>query len=139
MADLLMPFAGGILIGLAATIMLLFNGRVTGVSGILGNFVSSSGGRRWQGAFLLGLFAGGLIVAHYFPSHLQNLTGRTITTIALAGLFVGYGTSLGNGCTSGHGVCGVSRLSLRSLVATATFIAAGIAAVSVIRLTGAAL
>lgn len=137
--QIVLPLLGGALIGLAATLMLLFNGRVTGVSGILGGFVSARGDRGWQGAFLLGLLFGGALLTQILPESLINSTGRTLTTTALAGLFVGYGTSLGGGCTSGHGVCGVSRLSLRSIIATATFIGAGVITVAIIRISGAGL
>jgi uncharacterized membrane protein YedE/YeeE len=134
--SILGPLLGGALIGLAATLMLLLNGRVAGVSGILGGFVSQSGQRLWQGSFLAGLICGGLIITALMPEQMINTSDRSLTLICLAGLFVGYGTSLGSGCTSGHGVCGISRFSLRSLLATLTFIVAGIVTVATLRLLG---
>ena len=130
--------AGGLLIGLAAALMLLGAGRIAGVSGILGRAtgLSDSGMSRssaWM--FLLGLPLGALAVL--------VLTGEGLPTrfagpvpLVVAGLLVGIGTRLGSGCTSGHGVCGVSRLSQRSIVATLTFMAAGIATVAVMRAAG---
>lgn len=129
--------AGGVLIGLAAAVMLLGLGRIAGVSGLAAKAVGLGGsGISRSGAwmFVIGLPLGALIVA--------LLTGgiearfASPLTLAVAGLLVGIGTRLGSGCTSGHGVCGVSRLSPRSLVATITFMAAGIATVAVMNAMG---
>lgn len=130
--------AGGALIGLASSLLLLANGHVAGVSGILGSAVrhpSRAGAWRW--AFLLGLVCGGTALAFALPSAVAP-SPRSMITVAVAGLLVGLGTGTGSGCTSGHGVCGLSRFSPRSLVATLTFIATGAAAVLATRLLGGA-
>ena len=125
--------AGGALIGLAATMLVLLNGRIAGISGVLGGLLPPTRGDiAWRAAFLLGLFAAPWLwraVAAWPP---VTIDAGTVATVA-AGLLVGFGTRLGSGCTSGHGVCGLSRLSSRSLVATLAFMAAGFAAVWVIR------
>ncbi len=127
---------GGALIGLAVTLMLLLNGRVTGISGILYGVISSGhkGDRAWRWTFLGGLFAGGLVlnITHFWSPSELDFSVDTMKLIVAGGL-VGFGTVLGSGCTSGHGVCGISRLSFRSLVATLIFIAAGITAVSLFK------
>lgn len=126
---------GGGLIGIAVTVMLLFNGRVTGISGIIGGALSYT--RKdwlWRFTFFLGLAAAGLFLQFNRPELLVNQTDRNVGAVALAGLLVGYGTLLGNGCTSGHAVCGISRFSIRSLLATVTFMGFGFAAVAIARL-----
>jgi uncharacterized protein len=126
------PLLGGALIGLAASMLLFFNGHIAGVSGILNHVFQT----RWRMAFILGLVAGG---AGYF--YLGGPAGRSsfsvdadvgigIVQTMIAGLLVGFGTVYGSGCTSGHGVCGVSRLSLRSIVATLLFILSGFVTVT---------
>jgi uncharacterized protein len=130
--------AGGALIGLAASLLLLGNGRIAGISGILsGLLVRQPGDVSWRGWFLGGLLLAGLVGQLIAPESI-GLSPRSLALTAAAGLLVGVGTRIGNGCTSGHGVCGLSRLSLRSLAATATFIASGIAAVFVVRVLGGA-
>ena len=125
----LMPLLGGVLIGLAATLMLFFNGRVMGVSGIINGLLSySKGDMGWRIAFVLGVLAGGLVLNIANPELFANTTERSMGLIALAGFLVGFGTIMGSGCTSGHGVCGISRFSPRSLIATVTFIVSGIIA-----------
>ncbi len=125
--------AGGALIGLAAAMMLLFNGRIAGISGILGGvFTPRHGDVGWRVAFLGGLLSGGLLLALAWPSALAGTLDRSVAALAVAGLLVGFGTRMGSGCTSGHGVCGLSRFSPRSAVATVTFMAAGVAAAAVI-------
>jgi uncharacterized membrane protein YedE/YeeE len=122
---------GGALIGLSATLLLISNGRAAGISGILsGIFTTNIEARSWRLAFLLGLLLAGLIAAlvHLGPYPSVGPLWR----ILLAGLLVGFGTRLGEGCTSGHGVCGLSRLSFRSLVATITFMAVGMLVVRLI-------
>ena len=124
---------GGALIGVSASLMLGFNGRVTGISGIVGGLVApASGDVAWRALFVAGLVLGGLVAHALWPAAFTVTTASTGVTV-LAGLLVGFGTRVGNGCTSGHGVCGVSRLSPRSLAATATFIAAGALTVLVTR------
>jgi uncharacterized membrane protein YedE/YeeE len=127
---------GGGLIGLAASLLLIGSGRVAGISGIAGNLLLGSAGERlWRAAFVLGLMTAGLVFARVEPS-LIGASPRPLLVVAAAGLLVGIGTRLGSGCTSGHGVCGLSRLSPRSLVATVTFIAAGAATVAALRWIG---
>ena len=122
------PFAstiGGLLIGVAAALLLLLSGRIAGISGIVGGLVDTPRrDRDWRVAFLFGLFGAGLLAFAWMPAQFGTSPASTVG-IVVAGLLVGFGTRLGNGCTSGHGVCGVSRLSRRSLVATGTFILAG--------------
>ncbi len=134
---------GGILIGLAAAILMVFNGRVAGISGVLGGILAPRscedhvGVGSWRGAFMAGLLAGGVGLVIVAPelfsaaAEMANLeaTGRGLGVLVVAGLLVGFGTRMGGGCTSGHGVCGLARLSKRSLAATLTFM--GVAAVVV--------
>jgi uncharacterized membrane protein YedE/YeeE len=124
---------GGVLIGLASAVLLLFNGRVAGISGIAGRLVVADGGeRRWRVAFLAGLLAAGFVARAVAPSALGPIT-PSLPVLALAGLLVGFGTGLANGCTSGHGVCGMSRGAPRSIAATMTFMAVACALVFVLR------
>jgi uncharacterized membrane protein YedE/YeeE len=111
---------GGALIGLAAAVALVVHGRIAGISGILGRAFDRDDGRRFRLAFIAGLVIAGAIAAAISPSSFGPGV-RSLPGLALAGLLVGVGTTLGNGCTSGHGVCGISRLSPRSIVAVATF------------------
>lgn len=125
--------AGGALIGLAAALFVLFNGRVAGISGILGGLLQwPKGDIAWRVAFLLGLIAAPAVYGLFAPLPTVRVDAGTATLVA-AGLLVGIGTRYGSGCTSGHGVCGLSRLSPRSLVATVAFMAAGFAAVFIVR------
>ena len=115
---------GGALIGLSASILLAFDGRVAGISGIVGRlFRGDPIERGWRLAFVGGLAAGALGVAAVAPASITPTLTQPIALTVVAGLLVGVGTQLGNGCTSGHGVCGMSRLSKRSIVATMTFMA----------------
>lgn len=125
---------GGLLIGAAAALLIVANGRVAGISGILGGLPEArAGDRTWRVAFLLGLLAAPLLAlgAGLVPGN--SASPATMPVLIAAGLLVGYGTRLGNGCTSGHGVCGVARLSPRSLAATGTFMAAGALTVFLVR------
>jgi len=125
--------AGGLLIGVAAAMFLFLNGRIAGVSGILGGLLRpASGDIAWRLAFLLGLVAAPLAFALAAPLPEAQVDAGTLTLVA-AGLLVGVGTRYGSGCTSGHGVCGLSRRSPRSVVATVAFMLAGFATVFVIR------
>jgi uncharacterized protein len=117
---------GGILIGISASSMLLFDGKIVGISGILAGLLRPvRGDTLWKACFLGGLIAGGVLLRWILPQAFEFGILRSSGVLALAGLLVGFGTRLGSGCTSGHGVCGVSRLSARSMVATITFIATG--------------
>ena len=140
-ASMLYPLLGGAIIGIAVTVMLLFNGRVTGISGIVSSAISTrSADNKWRWAFLSGLLVGGFVIHRLHPELLSNLSDRTSVQIVIAGLLVGYGTVMGSGCTSGHGVCGISRFSVRSLIATITFMLFGVITVTAVRyLTGGSL
>ena len=117
---------GGALIGLAAAALLLVHGKVAGISGIVSGAISGDrGDLPWRSAFIAGLLAGGALFAWRAPGLLAPSMPRGPIWIAIAGLLVGYGTRLGNGCTSGHGICGVGRLAPRSMLATAAFIGVG--------------
>ncbi|MFZ5656083.1 MAG: YeeE/YedE family protein [Pseudomonadota bacterium] len=120
--------AGGVLIGLSASLLLWLNGRVAGVSGILGGVLQPrQGDVAWRVAFLAGLVAAAGLYTALAPAAPLPRTGFSPTGLVIAGLLVGFGTRMGNGCTSGHGVCGLGRLSMRSLAAVATFMATAIA------------
>ena len=126
MNSILWAVVGGGLIGLAASWLLLAKGRVAGISGILGKLVWGWDAHSpWRLAFVAGLLTGGVVLSMLLPDAMVAPSGRSLTMIAVAGGLVGFGTQLGSGCTSGHGVCGLSRMSPRSLVATLTFMAAG--------------
>ncbi len=117
---------GGGLIGLAAALLLMLNGRISGISGILGDLLRPRQGEvGWRVAFLLGLLVGGLALLSQLPGTFEAHPDRSMGAVIVAGLFVGFGTRMGNGCTSGHGVCGIPRGSARSIVATVTFMLTG--------------
>jgi uncharacterized membrane protein YedE/YeeE len=125
--------AGGALIGLAAALFVLANGRIAGVSGVMGGLLSPRrGDTAWRLAFVLGLVGAPLFYALVTALPVPRIDAGTGALVA-AGLLVGVGTRVGSGCTSGHGVCGLSRLSPRSLVATLLFMGAGFATVFVLR------
>jgi len=124
-------FAGGLLIGAAVWLLLTGLGRVAGISGIMAATIGQPTAGAWRLAFLAGLIGGGLLFARLF-----NVSAVTVApgpTLIIAGLLVGFGTVVSGGCTSGHGVCGLGRRSLRSLVATLTFMVAGAATVAALR------
>jgi uncharacterized membrane protein YedE/YeeE len=128
--------AGGIILGLASAIFILVNGRILGISGILGGLMPPKGGDTfWRVAFILGLLTAPTVFHAVVPA--EYITAPRIDaaelTVVAAGLLVGIGTRYASGCTSGHGVCGLSRLSPRSLVATASFMFAGFVMVYVMR------
>jgi uncharacterized membrane protein YedE/YeeE len=124
---------GGVLIGLAAAWFVLIDGRILGASGLLGGLIPPGAGDwQWRVAALLGLIVAPSAAGLLFASARPTIAASPVTLIA-AGLAVGFGTRLANGCTSGHGVCGLARLSPRSLAATATFMAAGFLTVFLIR------
>lgn len=125
--------AGGALIGLAAAILLLFNGRIAGISGIIGGVLQrASTDRAWRLAFIGGVLCAPLIWAMFANVPVVALSDSPVLLI-VAGLLVGFGSRLGSGCTSGHGVCGLARLSPRSLAATVIFMVAGFGTVYLIR------
>ena len=125
--------AGGLLIGLAATLFLFFNGRIAGISGIVGGLLRPAPGDiGWRAAFLSGLIVAPLAYRWIAPLPSVEIDADTATLI-IAGLLVGLGTRYGAGCTSGHGVCGLSRLSPRSMVATMLFMLAGGMTVFILR------
>ena len=126
---------GGVVIGISATALLWLNGRVAGISGIAAGLMGPAGFREgsWRGAFLLGLVAGGLVLRAVAPDTLGPAVLTHPITVLGAGLLVGFGTQLGGGCTSGHGICGLSAASTRSLAAVMTFMGTGALAVFVVR------
>lgn len=138
MENFYLPFIGGILIGAAVSFMLYLNGRVTGVSGIIYSaaVLPTKGDRAWRWYFIGGMLIGGFILKIFKADAFSGDLATQDWTLVVAGLLVGFGTVLGSGCTSGHGVCGTSRLSPRSLAATVTFIFTGVFAVNVFRTLG---
>ncbi|PTL82766.1 YeeE/YedE family protein [Vitiosangium sp. GDMCC 1.1324] len=134
MTPMVFPLLGGALLGLSASLLLLFNGRVAGISGIAGGLLPPTRGELgWRLAFLAGLVAGGLLLRVLWPASLESSARPGAIGLVVAGLLVGFGTRLGSGCTSGHGVCGLARGATRSLVATLTFMATGALTVFVVR------
>ena len=134
-----LSLGGGILLGLASAAFILFNGRILGISGILGGLLSPrSGDIGWRIAFVLGIAAAPLMSALVLPVDLiaAPRIEAGYASIAIAGLLVGFGTRYGSGCTSGHGVCGLSRLSPRSMLATSMFMASGFVTVGLLRAGG---
>jgi uncharacterized membrane protein YedE/YeeE len=129
---------GGVLIGLGLSGMLIGAGRIAGVSGVLGGLIRAPTGElAWRIFFLIGMLVGGLAFSVWRPGDFDDASAQqALPLVALAGLLVGFGTSIGQGCTSGHGICGMSRLSVRSIVATLTFMAAGVATAVVADLLG---
>lgn len=135
--DILEPLVGGTLIGIAATLLLLFTGRIAGISGIVaGLFHPRQGDRGWRLAFVAGMFGAGALIASMWPAAFAIEISRPTWLLVVAGLLVGFGSRLGNGCTSGHGVCGLSRLSPRSLAVTLTFMTTGVLAATATRILG---
>ena len=130
--DIIYAFAGGALIGLSAALLMLFQGRVAGVSGLIGAVLRNPIKLQWQTLFLVGLVAGGILAHYTVPGAFPKSIPVDIAYLIPAGFLVGFGTRLGNGCTSGHGVCGISRLSGRSISATLTFMATGFGTVYIL-------
>lgn len=140
---MMMALYGGLVIGLAAALLMLFNGRIMGISGIAGTFINmlftpkaraaQAGEFAWRGVFLLGMLVGGVLIAKFSNVFVEaSMVSTNPALLVVAGLLVGVGTRLGWGCTSGHGICGIARFSGRSVIATIVFIAAGMAAVAVV-------
>jgi uncharacterized membrane protein YedE/YeeE len=142
-AQMMMALYGGLIIGFAAALLMIFNGRIMGISGIAGTFINmlftpkarsaQSGEFAWRGFFILGMLLGGVVLARFTNifTEASMVTSNPVVLI-VAGLLVGVGTRLGWGCTSGHGICGIARFSGRSVIATIIFIAAGMVAVALV-------
>ncbi|MEQ1635455.1 MAG: YeeE/YedE family protein [Methylococcales bacterium] len=127
-------FSGGILIGLAASVLLLFNRRIAGISGIMAGMLAAGKTELfWRMAFLAGIVIGAGLFNLIKPDFYQPRENFPIWLLACAGFLVGFGTRMSNGCTSGHAICGIARLSLRSIVATLTFMASGFLTVYLMR------
>jgi hypothetical protein len=126
---------GGVLIGLSAVMLMAFNGRIAGISGIVGRLLPPYAGSDVGGAalFVLGLIVAPLVYAIFTGAPFAQTLSANVALMAGAGVLVGFGAGLGGGCTSGHGVCGIARLSPRSLVATAIFMATGFVTMFVVR------
>jgi uncharacterized protein len=132
--NMMSSLGGGVLIGSSALLLYAVEGRIAGVSGIV--FSAMQGERLWKWLFLIGLIAGGwlaVLLGAPLPHAPIPSTGSGIALLLLAGVLVGFGTRLANGCTSGHGVCGLARLSLRSFAAVLTFMATGMATATLLR------
>ena len=125
-------FVGGTIIGFAVVLFFIGNGRLAGVSGIASNFLTSKTNRIDNLLFLLGLIIGPILFSIFINNEIPFLITDSFPLIIFAGLLVGVGTRVGGGCTSGHGICGIGRFSLRSIIATITFISTGIATVLLI-------
>jgi uncharacterized membrane protein YedE/YeeE len=134
MATWTTALAGGVLIGVAATWLLWFNGRIAGISGMAGGVLFPvRGDTAWRVAFLVGLVGAAGLYLQFVPGAFEPRVGFPRWALVVGGLLVGFGTRMGNGCTSGHGVCGLGRLSVRSLAAVSTFMATAIATTFVMR------
>ena len=134
------PLLGGVLIGLASAALMYFNGKIAGISGIFRGLLVPQGGLVWRGMFIGGMVLGGLVMAVMSPESFVDTADRGAITTLVAGVLVGIGTRIGSGCTSGHGICGIGRLSARSMASVGVFMTAGIAMVWIVNhLLGGAL
>tara|TARA_B100000579_G_C22137445_1_gene534925 strand:+ start:64 stop:492 length:429 start_codon:yes stop_codon:yes gene_type:complete len=132
--EIFLPLTGGLLIGVAASMLLLLRGKIAGVSGIFGGMLFLKGDERaWRFYFITGLIVGGIFLHQFNTEFFENTTGHGIYIVIVSGLLVGIGTRIGKGCTSGHGVCGIGKLSGRSIMATITFIVTGIIIVTLLQ------
>lgn len=130
----MLGLVGGLMIGTASILMLWLNGRIAGISGITGGLLSPlRGDVAWRVTFVAGMVLGGVLLGAVHPGAFPSEMSTNTLGLVAAGLFVGFGTRLGSGCTSGHGVCGMSRMSPRSFAATGTFMLAGGVTVYVLR------
>ena len=127
--------AGGVLIGIAVLVLMALNGRIAGISGILGGLLppAPAQDKGWRIAFLAGLVGAPFLYIAFTGGGIVQSVSSNLTVITIAGLLVGFGSAMGSGCTSGHGVCGTARLSMRSIAATLTFMATGAIMVFVMR------
>lgn len=121
-----LSLVGGILIGISAIWLMLFHGRIAGISGIVKTAIFQEDGRAWRILFVLGLIVGGAVGFHLTGFSFSYRQGFPVHLIIIGGFLVGLGTSMGSGCTSGHGVCGISRISSRSIIATIVYLTVGI-------------
>ena len=126
-----LSFLGGLLIGLSVVIFFVFNGRLIGISGIASNFLTSKDNRFDNLLFLIGLIIGPIVYKIFSQQEINITISNSFYLLAIAGLLVGAGTRIGGGCTSGHGISGIGRFSLRSIIATVTFMIVGILTVLV--------
>ncbi|WP_447066491.1 YeeE/YedE family protein [Vibrio alginolyticus] len=117
-----MSLLGGIIVGVSAITLMLFTGKTAGISGILNGAVESAD-RVWRIVFLIAMVLGGVFAVYVLGGHVPEQYSGSVVLVIVAGLLVGVGTRIGNGCTSGHGICGIGRFSIRSVVATCTFMA----------------
>lgn len=117
-----MSLLGGIIVGVSAITLMLFTGKTAGISGILNGAIESAD-RVWRIVFLIAMVLGGLFAVYVLGGHVPDQYSGSLILVIVAGLLVGVGTRIGNGCTSGHGICGIGRFSIRSVVATCTFMA----------------
>ncbi|BAQ61290.1 probable transmembrane protein [Geminocystis sp. NIES-3708] len=124
---------GGILIGISATILLVFNGRIAGISGMINGALEFATSQIWRWYFLGGMLIGGLIYEYLLPLPNTPRYNLDLMAMIMGGFLVGFGTRMGNGCTSGHGVCGLGRLSVRSLTAVISFLASGMVTVYILK------
>jgi len=137
MHPMVVTLLGGVLIGLSAAWLFMSHGRIAGISGILGGLLEErNASSSWRLFFLIGPLGGGALLATQAPEYIVAPEGRSSAAIVIAGLLVGYGSRMGSGCTSGHGICGLARFSKRSLAATMTFMATGFATATAIGLLG---
>ncbi|EGQ9110261.1 TPA: YeeE/YedE family protein [Vibrio alginolyticus] len=123
-----MSLLGGIIVGVSAITLMLFTGKTAGISGILNGAVENAD-RVWRIVFLIAMVLGGVFAVYVLGGHVPEQYSGSVVLVIVAGLLVGVGTRIGNGCTSGHGICGIGRFSIRSVVATCTFMATAMLAV----------
>lgn len=134
MHPFIQALAGGLIMGLAGVVLFAFNGRILGISGVLGGALKIRAAEaRWRWAFIAGMLAAGASAFLLMPRAFANTVHRSPVACLLAGVLIGIGTQLGSGCTSGHGICGIGRLSKRSIFATIVFMATGALAVLGVR------
>ncbi|MEK2687704.1 YeeE/YedE family protein [Bdellovibrio sp. GT3] len=132
--SIVMALVGGVIIGVATSLLLVLNGRVAGVSSILNGLLERSPYEsEWKWFFVFGMFFAGMVMNQFHPEYFSVDVNRSSLMIMIAGLLVGFGTLMGSGCTSGHGICGVARLSVRSIVATICFMIAGMVMANFLR------
>jgi len=134
LSDFVLAIAGGVFIGVSAVLMLLFIGRIAGICGIAFSLLDSHQIKKpWRWIFLLGLILGPILVHQLYKLPIPDAPTDNLPLLIIAGLITGFGTKLSNGCTSGHGVCGIARFSSRSIVATITFMLFGLLSVYVLK------